>query len=128
MEKALLKQVGCDLRQLYPRGFRNKYTKTITTNIAPVLEHLFTTYGAVEAEKLIEKEDILKQKVFNVVDVLIIIYNEVKEFQHLVIVSGNLFSIIQQIVIVIQLSKNLNDGKTGLISWFDLPTENTTWP
>ena len=59
VEKALIKQLGTALPQIYLRGFRNTHTNTITTDITTLLEHLFTTYGSVESEELKEKEDIL---------------------------------------------------------------------
>ena len=52
VEKSLIKQLGCALPQLYLLGFRKEYTNTITTDIPNILEHLFTTYGAVEAKEL----------------------------------------------------------------------------
>lgn len=128
VEKALIKQLGTALPQMYLRGFRNAHTNTITTDIPTLLEHLFTTYGAVEPEELKEQEDILRQKVFNIGDPLIILFNEVEELQELATASGNPFSPVQQLTIGIQLIKNFNDFETGLTSWFDLPTIDKTWP
>ena len=70
---------------------------TITTDIPTLLEHLFPTYGAVEPEKLKENKGILQQKVFNITNPLIIMYNEVKEIQLLATTFGNPFSPVQQV-------------------------------
>ena len=51
MEKALIKKFGCALPQIYLRGFKNEYTNINTTDIPTILEHLFTTYGAIEPEE-----------------------------------------------------------------------------
>ena len=52
---------------------------TITTGIPTLLEHLCTTYWAVESEEQKESKDILRQKGFKITNPLVIMYNEVKE-------------------------------------------------
>ena len=123
-EKALIKQLGQALPDLYMRSYRNEHTNTITTNIPTLLEHLFTTYGSIELEELQEKVDTLRQKVFEILEPLIVIYNEVNEIQELATASGNTFTPKQLIAIVIQFIKNLNDFEKGLTTWYDLlPSE-----
>ena len=101
---------------MYLRSFRNEHTNIITTEIPDLLEHLFTTYGAVEPEELKDEEDILRQKFFNIGDPLIILFNEVEELQGLATAFGNPFSPVQQLTIGIQLIKHFNDFETGLAS------------
>ena len=111
---------------MYLRGFRNPHTNTITTDIPTLLEHLFTTYGAVEPEALNEQEDLLRQKVLHIGQSLILLFNEVGELQELATASGNPVSLVQLLTIGIQLIKNVDDFETGLTTWFDLPTANKT--
>ena len=92
------------------------------------MDHVFTTYGAVEPEELKEQEDLLRQKVFDIGQPLIILFNEVEELQLLATASGNPFSPVQLLTIGIQLIKNFNDFETGLTTWFDLPPADKTWP
>ena len=55
-------------------------------------------------------------------------YNNVNELQDLGTASRNLFTPTQLIEIGIQLIKNFNDFEEGLTDWFDLPTQDKTWP
>ena len=128
IEQSLIKQLGQELPELYLRSFRNEHTNTITTDIPTLLEHLFTTYGAIEPEELQEKVDTLRQKVFEIAEPLIIMYNEVNELQDLATASGNPFTPKQLIAIGIQLIKNLNDFEKGLTTWYDLLPAQQTWP
>ena len=128
IEQSLVKQLGQALPELYLRSFRNIHTNTITTDIPTLLTHLFTTYGAIESEELQEKAETLRQKVFDISQPLIIMFNKVDELQELATASGNPFTPRQLTEIGIQLIKNFNDFEKGLTTWFDLPTPDQTWP
>ena len=128
VETAIIKQLGIAFPKMYFKGFRNPHTNTITTDIPTLLDHVFTTYGAVEPEELKEQEDLLRQKVFDIGQPLIILFNKVKELKELATASGNPFSPVQLLTIGIQLIKNFNDFETGLTTWFDLPPADKAWP
>ena len=92
-----------------------------------MLKNLFTTYGLIELKELQEKEDTLRQKIFEIAEPLIIMYNEVNELQKLATSSGNHFTPKQLIMIRIQLIKVLNDFEKGLTTWCDLlPLDQTS--
>ena len=78
--------------EFYLRGFRNIHTNTITTDIATLLDHLFTTYGSIDPEELQENFDTLRHSVFNIAQLLIIMYNDVNELQDFATASGNPFT------------------------------------
>ena len=52
---------------------------TITTDARTLLQHLITTYGAVEQEEVDDTEEKLKAKVFDITQPLVYIFNEVEE-------------------------------------------------
>ena len=69
VEKALIKQLGQALPELYLKRFRNRHTNSITTPIPDILTHLFEAYGNILPEELAERKQSLSTKVFDVNDV-----------------------------------------------------------
>ena len=112
---------------MYLKSFRNIHTNSITTSLPTLLQHLFTTYGAIEAEELHEREQNLRTKIFDICDPLIILYNDVEELQELATASDSPFSDTQMVNIGVQLIKNFNDYEKGLSEWYDLPNDSKTW-
>ena len=92
VKKALLKQLGQAVLTVYLKRFRNTQTNTITTPLPVLLEHLFTTYGAIEEEDLREKETSLRAKVFDICEPLDELFNKVVELQELATASRNPYS------------------------------------
>lgn len=99
---------------MYFKGFRNPYTNTITTDIPTLLDHVFTTYGAVAPEELKKEEDLLRHKVFDIGQPLALLFNKVDKLQELFTVPGNPFLPIQLLTIGIQLINNFNNFETEL--------------
>ena len=128
IEKALLKQLGKALPDLYLKQFRNSHSNTITTNLPTILEFLFTTYGDIEQEHLDEKKEQLCAKVFDITQPMAVMFNEVEDLLELSTAAANPYTPRQVIKIAEQLIKNFNDFEKGLEEWYALPAENQTWP
>ena len=58
-----------------------------------------TTYGAISAEELEEREQALKAKVFDITQPLVTLYNAVGDLQELAIASESSFTKRQQVAI-----------------------------
>ena len=68
---------------MYLKVFQSRHSNTIFAPILLILSTLFSTYGKVLEEALQLKEANLRAKVFNIVDPLIIVFNEVDDLNEL---------------------------------------------
>ena len=127
VDKTLKKQMTKTIPDLYLKRFKNRLTNTITQPIPDILQHLFTTYGRVRSEHVIEEESKLRTKVFDITQPMEVMYNEVEDLQELATAGSVPFSDPQLVNLGIQLLKNMNDFETGLTAWYARPAATNTW-
>ena len=102
VEAALTKQLVQALPPLYLKSFRNVHSNSITTSIPDILAYLFTTYGAISEEELENEKENLKEKIFDITQPLIILFNEIEDLQELATASHNAFTDSQMVSIGIK--------------------------
>ena len=127
LEKYLTKLISHAIPSTFLKSFRNRSSNAITTTIPIILSALFQTYGLIPEEELLTKENNLRAKVFDIVEPLIILYNEVEDLQELAVAAQNPYSDPQIINLGIKLIKNMCDFEKGLTTWYDLPLADQTW-
>ena len=126
VEKALLKQMSRALPVIYLKTFRNKHSNAIDKPVSEILAYLFTTYGRVSQQTLSEEQVKLREKVFDISEPLIMMYNEVEDLQDLATAAVNPFSDTQIVTLGIDLIKNTGDFEKGLTEWYEKDT-NQEW-
>ena len=127
VEKALKKQFAEAMPELYLKRFRNRLTNTLTDSIPDILNYLVQTYGDISDTELSETETNLKDKLFDITQPIIVMYNEIQDLQDLAIAATNAYSDKQLVAIGIQLIKNMNDFEKGLTDWYARPSVDHTF-
>ena len=64
-------------------SFHNEFSSVINTQIPDILSHLIDTYGKVQEENIMQDEGILRVRVFNITEPLVVMYNEIDDLQQL---------------------------------------------
>ena len=127
VENALIKQVSAAIPDLYLKQFCNVYSHAITTPLATLLSQLMTTYGRVDDNELQRVTSTLKDKVYDLTEPLIGLFNDVKELKSLSITAENEYTKQQLVNFGIHLIKNMQDFKQALETWYALPLADRTW-
>ena len=127
VEKALLKQLVQAVPEVYIKPFRNQYSNAIDLPISTVLTSLFTTYGDIQDEILQENTEKLRERIFNISDPLVVLFNEIQELKALSIAADNEYTEKQLVNIGVHLIKNMNDFERGLETWIVKPAADRTW-
>ena len=63
--------------------------------ISNILQYLFNTYGKITADSLLEIENELREKEFDIIQPMVSIYNEIKILQSMYTAANNPFSDMQ---------------------------------
>ena len=113
-EKALIKQLSQEIPSMYLKMLRNRHSNTIDSSIPKILSTLINTYGNVSEDYIKDEENSLRSKIFNIIEPLIVMYNEINDLQELATASRLQYSDPQIVNIGIRLIKNVNDFEKGL--------------
>lgn len=70
---------------MYLKGLRNKHSNAIEKPITEIPSHLFTNYGRMKEEQLLDEESKLQAKVFDLTEPLILMFNEIKDLVDLAV-------------------------------------------
>ena len=127
LEKYLIKLISHAIPSIFLKPFRNRSSNAITTDIPTILTTLFADHGQIPEEELLMEENNLRAKVFDIVQPLIILFNEVEDLKELALASNNPYSDSQILKIGIKLIKNMCDFDKDLRTWYDLPIVDQTW-
>ena len=127
VEKALIKQVVAAIEPKYLKSLRNANSNAITIPLHDVLTHLFTRYGVVNSDTLMDIEDKVKTMDYNITEPLVVIYNEIDELARLGTAAGNPYSDMQQVQLGLRIIKNSNDFENGIEQWYERPVVEHTW-
>ena len=127
VEKALIKQLVKAVPEIYMKSFRNQYSNSIDDALSTVLTSLFTTYGDIVDDNLQDATDKLRDRIFNISDPLVVLFNEIEELKALSIAADNEYTEKQLVSIGIQLIKNMNDFERGLETWIIRPSADKNW-
>ena len=85
----MLKQIAQAVPEMYINYFRNKHTHALDGDIHKILNYLIKTYGKVNNKQVQEHEDNLQERVFEIMDPRIPLFNEVEDLQEVATQSGN---------------------------------------
>ena len=127
VESAVIKQLIAAIPDIYMKQFRNVTSNAITTSVPDIFTSLFTTYGSITEDELEEKFSSLQQRVFDITEPLIGMYNEVEDLQRLATASFAPYTDRQLVNLGIRLIKNMHDFEKGLDTWYSLPRDSQTW-
>ena len=109
IEKCLIKQLVQAVPDVYLKRFRNHISNSITTPLPDILASLFTTYGEIEDDVLIEKKSQLENKVYDINEPLTVMYNDVEDLLELSTAANNTYSDRQIVNLGVKLIGNMND-------------------
>ena len=109
LEKCLIKQLVQVVPDVYLKRFRNHISNSITTPLPDILASLFTTYGEIEDDVLIEKISQLENKVYDINEPLTVMYNDVEDLLELSTAANNTYSDRQIVNLGVKLIGNMND-------------------
>ena len=125
LQKAVIKQNIKTIDPIYIKTLRERNMNTIQANISTVLAYLFTTYGTIEPEVLREREPKVLEMTYTLMDLLVTIYNEIEELEHLGVAAINPYSQSHIVSYELVIIKNTNDFETGIRTWITrLPIEH----
>ena len=127
VEKALIKQVVAALEPKYLKSLRNANSNAITRPLHEVLDYLFTKYGVVNADTLMDIEDKVKTMEYSLSDPLIVMFNEIEELERLGIAATNPYREMQLVQIGLKIIKNTNDIEDAINKWYSRPAAEHTW-
>ena len=127
VEKALIKQLVAAIEPKYIRNLRNADSNAIALPLHDVLTFLFTRYGVVNADTLMDIEDKVKTMEYNLAEPLVVVFNEIEELARLGGAANNPFSDMQQVQIGLRIIKNTNDFEQGIQDWYGRPAAEHTW-
>ena len=127
VEKALMKQLVQAIPEVYLKPFRNQYSNSLNVSLSTILTSLFTTYGKIQDDTLQEVTDKLRERIFDISEPLVVMFNEIEELKALSIAANNEYTERQLVNIGIQLIKNTNDFERGLENWIIRPAVDKTW-
>ena len=127
VEKALIKQIVQAVPEVYLKPFRNQYSNSVNVSLSTILTLLFNTYGKVQDDTLQEVTDKLRERIFDISEPLVVMFNDIEELKALSIAADNEYTERQLVNIGIQLIKNTNDFERGLESWIIRPAVDKTW-
>ena len=127
LEKLIQKKIGIAVLDMYMKPFRNRHSNAITTAIPVIFSTLLQHYGKVSAEDLLETEQKLRDKVFDISEPLIVMYNEIEDLLELSTAAGQTYTQSQIVNLGVHLIKNTNDFEKGLNDWYDKPIIDHNW-
>ena len=84
-------------------------------------------HGQISEETLLTEENQLCTKVFNIIEPLIVLFNEVNNLCEMAAAALTPYTDPQIINLGIQLIKNMQDFEKGLTTWYKLLLPNQTW-
>ena len=120
LEKALIKMLSRTIPSMYLMHFRNEFSSAINARIPVILSHLLDTYGRVTEDDLLRAEGLLRARIYDITEPLVVMFNDIDEFQQLATAARLPYSDNQIINLGIRLIKNMNDFEKGLNEWYDL--------
>ena len=112
---------------LYLQSYRNQYSNKIDYPLTTILTDLFTTYGAISDEELLDKESALRSRIFEIQEPLDTLYQEVDDLQELATASDSPYTVKQLVGLGLQLIKNMNDYEKARGEWLARPNPEKTW-
>ena len=127
VEKALIKQLVAAIEPKYIKNLRNTDSNAINIPLHDVFTHLFTRYGNVNADTLMEIEEKVKTMEYNLVEPLVTVFNEIEELTRLGAAANNPFSDMQQVQLGLRIIKSTNDFEQGIQTWYGRPAAEHTW-
>ena len=122
LEKALLQQLSKAIPEMYLKRFRNKDSNAINKPISFILSHLFLNYGRVPEEHLREEEAKLLARVFDLTQLLILMFNKIDDLVDLAIAAKLPYTEHQIVNLGLTLVKNTNDFEKGISDWIEKKT------
>lgn len=102
------------LPSMYMMPFCNKESNAISLPISDILQNLLLPYGVIEEEEVLEAKINLREKVFDITQPIIILFNEMDELQKLANAASLMFTDAQFLKLGIRLIKNMNTFKNDL--------------
>jgi len=86
LQKAVTRQIVKARDPVYIKTLRDRSTNTILVSVSMVLAYLFTTYGETDPEGLRERKLKVRGLTYELMEPLVVIYDEIKELERLGVV------------------------------------------
>ena len=91
--------------EIYIKMLHSRNTSTINRSVAKILTHIFDRWGIVNNETLQTKEIEIREIVYDPMEHIVAIFNELKDLQHFETVAQINYSDTQLIKFAIQIIK-----------------------
>ena len=127
LQKAITKQILKAIYPVYIKTLRDRSTNIIQVDVPTVLGYLFTIYGTIEPEVLMECELKVREMAYDLMHPLISIYDEIEELEYLGVNVFNPYPMSQLVSYGITIIKNTNNFETGISRWIMRPVNDHTW-
>ena len=127
VEQALLNQLAEVLPAIYMKSYRNQYSHRIDKPIRELLGLLLKTYGSIGDEELDNKATNLKERIFEIEEPMVSLYNAVEDLQQLATASLSPYTDKQMVSFGIRLIKNMGGLQDARKKWLTKDTKDQTW-
>lgn len=126
-EQALIAQVVEIIDPVYLRAMLNTTTGRYAANIRVLIDHLFTTYGKITPQQIMQKEMELQSLHFDLSHPVDIVFNAIEDLSELADHAGQPMSAMQMNALAFVIFAKQPLLTQDLRSWNRLPLAQRTW-
>ena len=126
LDNALKKQITDAIEPAYLDELRDSTTNAITSTIPDILSFLFSNYGDITPETILEKAQRIRDMEFSVADPLMKLYTPIEELQQLA-EEVLPFTTAQLLEIGLAVLKRTELYSNALGDWYKRPVAEHTW-
>ena len=126
MLKNLIKQLVAAVEDTYLKSLRDATSNSITLPLHQVLDYLFTCYGRIDPDTLLEEADKVRDMNYNLSDPLVTVIGNVEEPERIAVAALNPYSKTQKVQMGLKTIKNTHDFEQGLRDWYGRPPNEHT--
>ena len=108
-------------------GLRDRVTNTVQTSIPNIINYLFEEYGELSPDQLFEKEDEVKNFVYDPNQPVSVVFNEIINLQDLFELTGSTLNESTMVRLGYVILNRARIFKEYLLSWNNKRIEQQTW-
>ena len=127
MEQALVQQIIGTVEEEYLANILNRTTKYINNTLAGVLTYLQNNYGQLMPHDLLEREDIVKNTIYNPHNLMATVFYAVEELLDLSDILGTSYTQIQAVNTAYVIIHRTGKFELEIHEWNRMTAKQKTW-
>ena len=121
LKKMLIMQMVQAIPPVYMEQFCNSHSNAIAQQIPEIFTKLFTNYSTVSEDEFEDALHKLLKKIFYISELLITMFNEVKDIIKLITVAQLTITNNQIVNLGVNIICNMKNFEKGLTNWYEKP-------